>query len=167
MKYLLIPIIILLTACCTKKECDYDQVPSITFLVSTDSITGFNNTQIKNLVIKIVDQSFITIDSFRYWNDDADFRYQYKPIIYLDDYLINSRTGKNLLAFNYLFLIPGRIKTDTLSEISYSFQTEKINCNSCFPFGDGSATQTTIASFNANFNSKQLNNIIDTLFITR
>jgi hypothetical protein len=166
MKNTFIILFFVLTACCTKKDCDFTEIPQVVLKVSKDTLTGYNKDQIKNLTVRIFDKSFLLIDSikpFDYW--DYYQQTYYQPIIRIDKFSLE-RIGKSEISqFNYVFHIAGDI--DTLSEINYSLKSDKVECNSCFPFGDGSATQVSVDNFTYNFNQAVITSKTDTLILKK
>src|SRR6185436_3648926 len=160
--------LIFLAGCCTKKDCDFTEDLSLIITVSTDSIKGFSHDQINNLVVQICDENFNVLNSYRPWDNYSNSDNIPYAVFHLDNYMIKGKMGKgDISSYNYLFVIQDSIKIDTLSRVKYSLHSEKISCNSCFPFGDGSATQTTINNFSCLFNSEIITNKTDTLKIER
>ena len=46
-----------------------------------------------------------------------------------------------------IYVIKTNVSTDTVNQIKYEKYSETIKCNSCFPFGDGSATVINYKGF--------------------
>lgn len=51
----------------------------------------------------------------------------------------------------YNFIIKTNVSSDTISKIRYEKYKNKIECNTCYPFGDGTATVINFKNFSYYF----------------
>ncbi len=140
--------IIILTSCCTEKNCDEDFFPQI---IIRENISIMHPDKKK---IYIADKGTNqVIDSIDMKSD---------RVFIVDKWLMNDVFGDKREIRQYNYLLKTGVNIDTLHDITYERTTEKTECNTCFPFGDGSATVTDFKSLAFKIND-QLYTGIDTV----
>jgi hypothetical protein len=134
MKYLMFTgLCFLLFSCCTKKDCDQEYNPEIIF-----SFNGFNSADLSKVSIIITDtNSFKEIDSVVYL-------YGLSNSLHIYNWMLND---KEIEIKDFNFIIKTNVSSDTIYRIKYKKYIEKIECNTCYPFGNGSATVINYKDF--------------------
>jgi hypothetical protein len=152
-----------LTACCTKKDCEQEEQPYILleFLADTAS-GGFTPGEMDSMqIIRLDKTSLEPLDSVRcsfYTLLNGNYGSR------LDTYTLSPY--RSLRESAYLIAQRKLGFADTLTDISYTLKPEKIKCNSCFPFGDGSATVVRLRNFSYRHNG-QTRTSLDSLLLKK
>ena len=133
---LLINLIFVLSSCCTKKDCEFNTTPIIEI--------HFEETT--NVSIFKADNNFEILDTI------IDSRPTIIENIYINDYQL----GDNSHPINYI--IKSNLKHDTISQIKFLMIGDDIDCNWCFPFGDGSAYQENFSNLEFRVNDSIIYN---------
>jgi hypothetical protein len=169
-KAIVICLILFVASCCTEKACFNTVYPVLQFYVTNDSLTGFTNDQLRNiLIIRTAKANFIPIDSFYYFSGSAEFEYpnQHVSVVIDSAFFHEQSVSINLNDYNYLIVIRKANIMDTISGISYTVNQNKVVCNDCFPTGHEYSTQNTIVNFQYYFNSTLVSNMNDSTLIHR
>ena len=141
----------LLCSCCTKKDCDQEYNPEINI-----GFEGFNSSDLIKISIFLVDtSSFKTIDSIVYL-------YSISNNFQIYNWMLRD---KKIEIKDYNFIIKTNISSDTIYKIKYEKYNEKIECNTCYPFGDGTATVINYKNFSYCFRQNKYVN--ETLVIKK
>jgi PBP1b-binding outer membrane lipoprotein LpoB len=143
---------IMLYSCCTKKDCDQEFNPEIYV-----RFEGFDASDVTKISFLVVDtNSFKAIDSVTYlYSVSNSFR------IY--NWMLND---KKIELKDYSFIIKTIVSSDTIYQIRYEKYKKKIECNTCYPFGDGTATVINYKDFSYYYrHNKYVDN--DTLVIIK
>lgn len=131
-----------ISSCCTKKYCDEDIFPQIVV-----EYRAIDNNSITNKAIYILDkETSVAIDSVKYNYFDNQFT--------INKWLMDDVFGDKREFNQYCFVLKINSQCDTIKEINYDRTSEQITCNSCFPFGDGSATVTNHENLSFIINQK-------------
>lgn len=138
-------------ACCTKKDCDQENTPEIVI-----KLDGFNPSDLSKVSIVLLDtSSFEKIDSVTFTNESNIYQ------IY--DWILGN---KKIEIKDYSYIIKTNVSADTINKVKYEKYSKTIKCNSCFPFGDGSATVIDYRGFSFLHGSTKYNDK-DTLMIKK
>lgn len=130
---LFLGICFLFSACCTKKDCDLEYNPEIIF-----RFDGFNSSDLTKVSIVLEDiHSSKLIDSVVYLYSISNTFKIYNWML-LD---------KEIEIKDYNYIIRTDVSVDTINQIMYEKYNEKIECNTCYPFGDGTATVINYKNF--------------------
>jgi len=131
-------ICIFLYSCCTKKDCDQENNPVINV-----GFEGFDNSDRSSFFIYVVDtNSFKPIGSV-YFN-----LYSLSNSLTIYDWMLNDR---KIDIQDYNYIIKTNVSSDTIYKIRYEKYNEKVECNTCYPFGDGTATLINFRNFSYYF----------------
>jgi PBP1b-binding outer membrane lipoprotein LpoB len=143
---------VLLYSCCTKKDCDQEYNPEINV-----RFEGFDAPDLIKISFILADtNSFKAIDSITYL-------YSISNSFQLYNWMLND---KKIEIKDYNFIIKTNVSSDTIYQIRYEKYKEKIECNTCYPFGDGTATVTNYKNFSYYYRqNKYMDN--DTLVIIK
>jgi PBP1b-binding outer membrane lipoprotein LpoB len=124
---------IVLYSCCTKKECDQDYNPEIYV-----SFKGFDASDLTKISFFVTDtNSFKAIDSVTYLYSISNSFQIYNWML----------MDKKIELKDYSFIIKTNVSSDTICKIRYEKYKKKIECNTCYPFGDGIATVINYKNF--------------------
>lgn len=129
-----------LTSCCTEKDCDQDNYPQIVVRYSGINIIDLNGKR-----IYVLDkETHELIDSVEFSNSDNHLT--------IDKWLMYDIFGdmREFKQYDYLLKLSNR--QDSVTNIKYDRTVELIDCNSCFPVGDGSATITDFENLEFSIN---------------
>jgi len=119
-----------ISSCCTDMSCDQEIFPRIVV-----NYTGMGSNDLKAKMIIVIDKgTHDKIDSISFSNTDHYF--------VIDKWLMYNIFGDYREFYKYDFLLKLQNRQDQVTNIKYDRTSDKIDCNSCFPFGDGSATIT-------------------------
>ena len=122
---------ILLNSCCTLKDCNMEFSPEI-FV----KFKGYSTNDLQKLTVLLInDKSSAIEDSVLYTNQNY---------VRIENWMLNF---KKIEIKDYSFILKTNFLIDTIKDISFEIYSKKINCNKCFPFGDGSATVTNYKNF--------------------
>jgi len=117
----------LLSSCCTKVDCAFVTYPQILIQVNRPSGTPVPDA----MIVRLDKSSNQGLDSI-----SVSYRGFFE--------LYPDRFHAELKDFNYAFhAVNG--PSDTLTDINYNKYVDKVECNSCFPFGHDYAERTTYA----------------------
>ena len=131
-------ICVLLYSCCTKKDCDQEYNPVINV-----GFDGFDNSDRSSFFIYVVDtNSFKPIDSLSF------NLYSISNTLSIYDWMLNDR---EIEIKDYSYIVKTNVSSDTIYNIKYEKYSEKVECNTCYPFGDGTATVNTYKNFSYYF----------------
>lgn len=134
-----------LSACCTKKDCDAEYHPQIII-----RLQNFTSSDIQSTKIYIQDKTTFLV------KDSVSMHYA-SAIISLDKAVIENSSLRNqgfeLKDFAYKVRV-GETMTETLQAITYEQFTRQVDCNSCFPAGNGSAVVKDFKDFNFSYRGK-------------
>lgn len=139
MKYLykiilaLISGILIFISCCTEKDCDRDIFPQIT--VSLHHPANEETVFEKIYILEKENQKIIDT-----------LILNKTPVITLNKWVMHEVFGDKREFGQYDYILHSTGSIDTLDAITYERTAEQIDCNTCFPFGDGSATVTDFKS---------------------
>ena len=131
-----------ITSCCTKKDCDQDYFPKIII-----EYTGINDSILIEKMIYVLDKKTLKlIDSAEISNHNNCF--------VIDKWFMNDMFGdkREFKQYDYVVKISDRL--DSLTDIKYERTTEIIDCNDCFPVGDGSAMITNFTNLEFKINQE-------------
>lgn len=145
-KFIILPVLMLIcTACCTKKHCDAEHYPVI-------------EVKFQNLPQNVSGK--ITVYTLKYNSlQDSMVREFYNtPVAFT---LYPYREPENPSTFR----IKWENKEESVSNIHSNFVEEKVKCNTCFPFGDGSGKVLTSKNFSYQ-NKNQTYHLGDTLYLS-
>jgi hypothetical protein len=127
-----ISICLLGNACCTKKDCDQENTPEIVI-----KLDGFNSSDLTKVSIILLDLNSIEkIDSISFFTESNIYK--------ISKWILED---KKIEIKDYSYIIKTNVSADTINHINYEKYSKTIKCNSCFPFGDGSATVINYRGF--------------------
>jgi len=58
---------------------------------------------------------------------------------------------RKIVIKDYNYIIKTNVSSDTIYNIKYEKYSKKVECNTCYPFGDGTATVITYKNFSYYF----------------
>lgn len=119
-----------ISSCCTEKDCDQDFYPQIVI-----GYEGINSDNLNGKMIYVLDRKTHNL------LDSLEFSNPYNHFV-IDKWLMYALFGDKREFKEYDYLLKLGDRQDSLTNINYDRTSEKIDCNNCFPFGDGSATIT-------------------------
>lgn len=107
---ILISTLFILSACCTKQACLGDPLPEITI--------QFNTRQ--TFTLYLAEKNAFSIKD--------SINLQYKKSIIISDYTFREKSND---IRDYSYIIKTQLTSDTISKVSYTVETETIECNEC------------------------------------
>ncbi len=131
-----------ISSCCTKKDCDQDYYPQIVVKYNP----GSGGDLKEKMIYVLSKETHKRIDSI-----EISDSYNYFVI---DKWLMYTLFGDKREFKQYDYLLKTEDRKDSLTNIQYNRTSEKIDCNDCFPVGDGSATVTNFEHLKFTINQK-------------
>jgi len=131
-----INLIFTLSSCCTKKDCE----------TTTTPVIEINFEETTNVSVFKVGLNFEILDTI------IDSEPTLIENIFINDYQL----GDNNHSLNYI--IKSDLKQDTISRIKFHMIGDDVDCNWCFPFGDGSAYQENFSNLEFRLNDSTIYN---------
>ncbi len=118
---------------------------------------GYTDQELQNKIIYVLEkETYKVIDSM-------EVNYPQNQFV-IDKWFMYNLFGDKREFKMYSYLLALKSRQDTLYDIQYDRSTEKIDCNSCFPFGDGSAALTNYENLEYVINDNFYQNI-DSVFM--
>ena len=145
--FALISCAVVLYGCCTKKKCGGPELPEITVKFSNLEPMMDNRVVLYTFESGVMTDSSVTILS------------KEQPLLGLFPF----RSFKSDPERS--FVIKWQNGQEEISHPQADFRKDKIKCNSCFPFGDGSETIDTFSNFTYQHGNETFHRF-DTLFLS-
>lgn len=138
-------LVIDLSGCCTKKDCEYEEDPKIKLKFLIDTINGFSEMDLDTVKLCLLNKTNELIEDSVEINNISS----YNPIFSISNNSLKVFFKRviELKDFNYVIKISTIEYLDTIKNINYDRNSYNVDCNTCFPFGNGSATQLRIENF--------------------
>ena len=124
---------LIISSCCTEKDCDVDNFPQISFALSQN-----DNQQTVFKRINILGKASQEIIDSIILENTQDFT--------LNKWVMQEVFDDKREFKQYDYMLITNAKEYSVHSINYERTSEKTECNTCFPFGDGSATVTDFNS---------------------